>query len=280
VYENREYIFRNHSDLINNKVFIWHKKETLYYTKILGKFACRVCSKILGIGSAERSWGDVKHLKVNKRSHLSGDCVKKQATIFGASCIELARFQRSQNLQDVSSFPMKDWTDDDFRLTADPETIKEDSKPQRIFKAYLEDWEMDAITKRDVVNETKLLKKYGGLTWLDPDHDNEVLYSDKKSLHWKRVTYHKKDGSYKDGGYSVKAIGPNYDERDPENEKNNVEPWSICDVLIGEIAHYYRSHPNEGIVVQEKEQTNNRTDEKIDEDSDNDDEDLSDTASK
>ena len=71
IYENREYIFKNHADLVNNKVFIWHKKETLHYTKIFGAFACRVCSKILGIGSAERSWGDVKHLKVNKRAHLN-----------------------------------------------------------------------------------------------------------------------------------------------------------------------------------------------------------------
>jgi hypothetical protein len=36
----------------------------------LGAFACIVCSKLLGIGSAERSWGGVKHLKTNKRSHI------------------------------------------------------------------------------------------------------------------------------------------------------------------------------------------------------------------
>jgi len=81
-YLEREYIFRNHPDLTDSRTSFWHKKETLRYTKIFGKFACRVCSKILGIGSAVRSWGDVKHLKVNKRSHLSGERVKKTSYNF------------------------------------------------------------------------------------------------------------------------------------------------------------------------------------------------------
>jgi hypothetical protein len=286
IYENREYIFKNHADLVNNKVFIWHKKETLHYTKIFGAFACRVCSKILGIGSAERSWGDVKHLKVNKRAHLSGERVKKQATIFGTSCIELARYQRTLYLKDASSTPLKVWTDDDFKTKADLETGKLKTKTKRIFKAYLEDWEQEAMENRDLVNETKLLKKYGGLTWMDPDHNNVILYSDKKALHWNHVKYHKdknrkKDKNhkkrYKDGGYSVRAIGPHYDENDPDNEKKNVEPWSICDILIGEIAHYYRQHPNEDVVVVEKEIQNsaNGSDDKDGDDNDGDDDNKS-----
>ncbi len=189
VYKNREYIFKNHSDLLNSRVFIWHKKETLRFTKIFGRFACRVCSKILGIGSAERSWCDVKHLKVNKRSHLSGERVKKQATIFGTSCIELAKFQRLQELKDVSTIPLKIWIDDDFKICEDELQDEEVvTKPRRIFKAFLEDWEEDAITKRDIVNEAKLLKKYGGLTWLDPDNGNVKLRANKNSLHWTRVS--------------------------------------------------------------------------------------------
>jgi hypothetical protein len=56
-YANRECIFRSHIDLSNGNLHFWHKKETLRLTTIFGRFACRVCSKILGIGSAERSWG-------------------------------------------------------------------------------------------------------------------------------------------------------------------------------------------------------------------------------
>ena len=61
---------------------LWHEKYSLPYTEVLGFIACRVTSKILGIGSAERSWGDVKHLKSNKRSHLSGDKIEKQAILY------------------------------------------------------------------------------------------------------------------------------------------------------------------------------------------------------
>ncbi len=100
-YEHREYIFCNHLDINEERVYICHNKETLRYTKKFGKYACRVTSKILGIGSAERSWGDVKHLKSNKRSHMSADRIKKQATIFGASCIEQATILRKKEEGDV-----------------------------------------------------------------------------------------------------------------------------------------------------------------------------------
>jgi len=40
------------------------------YTTWLGKFACHVTSKILGIGAAEHNWGEVKHLKTDKQFHL------------------------------------------------------------------------------------------------------------------------------------------------------------------------------------------------------------------
>ena len=79
-FENRDYIW-NAADIREGNSHMWHKKHSLRYTKILGRLACRVTSKILGIGAAERSWGDVKHLKTNKRSHLSSSRVKKQATL-------------------------------------------------------------------------------------------------------------------------------------------------------------------------------------------------------
>lgn len=278
-YLHREYIFKHHPDLINNKVHLWHKQETLPYTDIFGSFACRVCSKILGIGSAERSWGDVKHNKSGKRSHISGDRVKKQATIFGKSCIELAKYKRMEKLKDVTTTPLKDWDDDDFKIIRGDETNCTDKKPRRIFKAYLEDWEQEAITTRDAVNQAKLLKKYGGLNWLDPDNGNMMLYSDTEKLDWTRVN--KKTG----GGYCVNARDTNYDENDPENNKH-VEPWLISETLIGEIAHYYRAHPNEGVLVEElhddNEDTNNNNEinnEQVAEDMDSDSNDEDDASS-
>lgn len=249
VFEHRGYIFKNHEDLINSRAYLWHKKESLVYTKFFGKFACRVCSKILGIGSAERSWGDVKQLKDNKRSHLSGESIKKQATIYGASCMELARFERQEKLKDVSSKPIKFWLDDDFNLSRNKQAhVTIEAKPRRIFKAYIEEWEIKATKKEDVVNKAKLLTKYGGLSWMDPDHDNVILYSDPTTLKWT-------------GRYSVIARDPEYNENDP-NKEDHEEPWEICEMLNNEIAHYYRLNTDKGVVVVEP--NNNNSDDECD----------------
>ena len=76
------------------KSFEWHSMYSLKCTKNLRRLACRVTSKIIGIGSAERNWGDVKHLKSGKRSHLLGKTLEKQATIYGTSCVEIAKISR------------------------------------------------------------------------------------------------------------------------------------------------------------------------------------------
>ena len=39
---------------------MWYQKYSLPSTKFLGVVACRVTSKIPGVGSVDRSWGDVK----------------------------------------------------------------------------------------------------------------------------------------------------------------------------------------------------------------------------
>jgi hypothetical protein len=41
----------------------WHQRWSLHTTKVLGKLACLVQSKILGIGTAERYWKQVKLMK-------------------------------------------------------------------------------------------------------------------------------------------------------------------------------------------------------------------------
>jgi hypothetical protein len=42
------------------KAYRWHQKYLLTSTKVLGRLACLVLSKILGIGTAERNWKKVK----------------------------------------------------------------------------------------------------------------------------------------------------------------------------------------------------------------------------
>ena len=172
-FANKEHIWHS-KDIMEGRTHFWHKKNTLQQTEIFGKFACRVTSKILGIGSAERNWGDVKHLKTDKRSHLSPERTAKQATIYGASCVEIALIKKKEAEVNIYSQPFQTWHDEDFEKAfgfhiAEDEENQEQAKPKRIFNAWLEDWEQDCIMKKDVISEAKLLKKYGGLVWHDPD---------------------------------------------------------------------------------------------------------------
>ena len=89
VFDGKKYIWKS-KDITTNKSWQWHKINSLCETKVLGKFACRVVSKIIGIGNAERCWGDVKHLKDGKRSHMSSKSISMQATIYGSACAEKA----------------------------------------------------------------------------------------------------------------------------------------------------------------------------------------------
>jgi hypothetical protein len=62
----------------NAKAYRWHYKYSLTTTKVLGKLACLVLSKILGIGTAERNWKQVKAVKSGQRVNTGIDKTKKQ----------------------------------------------------------------------------------------------------------------------------------------------------------------------------------------------------------
>ncbi len=190
-FANRDHIW-NSLDIQNGLSHMWHSRNSLRYTEVLGQLACRVTSKILGTGSAERNWGDVKHLKTNKRAHLSSDRVKKQSTIFGSYSMEKSDIKRQFSESDDN--PYQFWTDEDFDRRFDllSNDTSEEMKPSRIFKCWEEDWEDEAIYIKSPVNEAKLLNKYGGLSWFDIDN-NQMLHSDTDDLKWTRVTRSKKN---------------------------------------------------------------------------------------
>jgi len=58
---------------------------------VLGHVGCRTTSKNLGIGSAERGWGDTKQIKDGKRSGLGAESVEKHSIIFTVAKIADAR---------------------------------------------------------------------------------------------------------------------------------------------------------------------------------------------
>ena len=64
LYGEKKYIRDGNSHL-------WHQKYLIPCTKVLVFVACRFTSKVLVIGSAERSWVDVKTIEYGKRSAIS-----------------------------------------------------------------------------------------------------------------------------------------------------------------------------------------------------------------
>jgi hypothetical protein len=67
----------------NVKAYRWHQRYSLQGTKVLGKLACLVLSKIMGIGTAEQNWKQVKYIKSGLRSHTDTAKVKKPAALYG-----------------------------------------------------------------------------------------------------------------------------------------------------------------------------------------------------
>jgi hypothetical protein len=55
---------------------------------------------------------------------------------------------------------------------------------QRIFRAWVEDWEQDARKNNDIVAEARLLQKYRSLVFHDPDTDNGFcIYDQNMEFH-------------------------------------------------------------------------------------------------
>ena len=75
-YDADEFIWKS-KDISDGNSHLWHQKYSLPFTKVLGFVACRVTSKVLGIGASERSWGDVKTIKSGKRYAISSDVSEK-----------------------------------------------------------------------------------------------------------------------------------------------------------------------------------------------------------
>ena len=90
IFDSNEFIW-NSKDIRDGNSHIWHQKYSLPPTIVLGFLACRVTSKILGIGFTERSWGNVKTIKSGKRSAPGSDISEKQSIVYIYACIEEAR---------------------------------------------------------------------------------------------------------------------------------------------------------------------------------------------
>ena len=93
----------------------WHELYSLPYYRTFGTVACRVASKILGIGPAERAWGDVKHLHTDKRVNISAKRVEKQAILYTTARISEARVRREARESTVEEDPEQLWGDEGIK---------------------------------------------------------------------------------------------------------------------------------------------------------------------
>lgn len=92
---------------------------------------------------------------------------------------------------------------------------------KRVFRAWVEDWEKESIKHNDVVAEVKLLEKYKGLAFWDPN-DQTTYTIDSENMQWFRSS--KKRGI--DGGWYVLAM----------NDDDEQESFMIEDELCKQIA--------------------------------------------
>jgi len=200
---------------------MWHKKFSLYSYPTLGKVACIVCSKILGIGSAERAWGDVKQLKTRKLDSLGGENTKMQATIFGNHCKVKAQISRDAAPSWNESF----WDEDDFdNLGLSKCGIKIEEKAtakrQRVFCAWFGDWEREIVKRHSPVVEAKVIEKYGGLQWYDNDEE-QILTADTEDMCWPNLTIMAPAGDDDDHGKA------SYTEQD---SRTSMALWPLVQV--------------------------------------------------
>jgi hypothetical protein len=208
-------------DVMKGRSHLWHDKYSLNCTEVLGHVAVRTTSKVLGIGPAERAWGDVKHLKDGKRSHLSADATEKQSVLYTTARITEARITRHHFEALDYQGPSAMWGEDDVNFDLQLESFGIDSAAlaapvsNRVFRAWIEVFEEDALKKNDAIKEALLLNKYKDLAFYDPD--NKITYT----IHPGNLEYQRGRG----GGWCVIAVPP--DQCGFEEE-----PWLISLMLI------------------------------------------------
>ncbi len=138
-------------------------------TKVLGKLACLVLSKILGIGTAKRNWKQVKKIKYGDRANLGNKVTAKITTIHG-------QYQqvKLRNRDDQRSSVGRLWTEKDLHCmkmdvfcTNIVVSLHTDAKIQnmRIFRNWNKDWQQSTKgvgPRGDAVLAERLMKNFFG----------------------------------------------------------------------------------------------------------------------
>ena len=227
------------------KAYRWHYKYSLTTTKVLGKLACLVLSKILGIGTAERNWKQVKAVKSGQRVNTGMDKTKKQVLIY-------AQYQqtRAQARMTKLAAAGKLWEDEDFasmKMDSFCKEIKESleaeqtEKEVRILRLWQERWELEKIGPNgNLILEARLTKKYKGLKFFDIDENNRVM-----TVH--KMIFQKKRGN---NLYHVFATMDGFnDALKDEDAANDVywQPWEVNEDLFDCMRVYYKEQVDSNV---------------------------------
>lgn len=208
-YENKR--IWNDTHAMTGQSHLWHNEHTVRFNYMsLGFTACRVASKILGIGAAERSWGDVKRIIGDRRLSLGSQKVHRQSVIYTSNCIQAKK--RVMNV-DEDTWKVWDLAMDSFNLQLEQHAVdvqrthseqlslepsKSDeffghfiqsggeSTNRRLFRAYEEKTLEQQQNKQDSVLEASIIAKYGGLYLADPNMDG---HPQLLKINSKRVYY-------------------------------------------------------------------------------------------
>jgi hypothetical protein len=143
----------------------WHYTWMLSRTKILGKLACLVLSKILGIRTAKRNWKQVKKIKYRDRANLGNEVTAKITNVYG-------QYQqvKSRNRDDQRSSVDRLWIEEDLHcmkmdvFCADiADSLDKDARIQNMktFPNWNKDWQQPLKgvgPKGDAVLDERLKK--------------------------------------------------------------------------------------------------------------------------
>ena len=235
----------------NNVANEWHQRYSAG-TKILGRLACHVTSKIGGIGNAERSWKAVKNTKKG-RYLLQNEKTKMQATISGNY-----NAQRNEKQRLVSQTAGTLWEEKDFHtlkltkfcmpLTHATNLSSNDTEKathKRVFRAWCEKWECPKLKKSgNTVLEARLVNKYGGLKWVDPDNETMPVVT----AHPDKMRFTMERGNNR---YDVLAMGPGFDLSKNETDQPD-DVWDFWEKgydLYGQITEYYEANPDPNVII-------------------------------
>jgi hypothetical protein len=207
----------------------------------LGKLACLITSKILGIGTVERKWKQIKAVKLGQRTNTGMDKTKKQVMIYS----QYQQMKAQARIQKLSCAG-KLWDDDDFKSMKMDEHCREIEDALevykgiwkgriRVVKTWVEGWEKKVLgPSGDEIFEARLVHKYGGLKWFDPDENAKFI------AHPNKMYFKKKRGNNQ---YMILGIKDGFDLDYEENHESNVdlwEPWHLSYDFFEQVTLYYK----------------------------------------